>query len=194
MKNFTRTLRTLALALVVAGLGACTENSSLVAPETEDSEGLLSGLLGGLLGGGPMEVLERTTPLADTLTASATIGWAGGAIEIPEAGLRFVVPVGALTSPTTITITAPAGDRVGYHFAPHGLEFRRSARIIQSVVGTELEGSLALVSSARGAYFTGPLAPLVNPLELFNLQLLPGLTGQVTFDVDHFSGYVIAMN
>lgn len=194
MKRFTRTLRTLALALAVTGLGACTEAASPVAPETESSEGLFSSLLPGLVGGGSMDVVERTTPLADTLTASAVIGWRGGVIEIPEAGLRFVVPRGALRTPTEITVTAPAGDLVGYHFAPHGLNFRRPARIIQSTVGTELESSRALLRLARGAYFAGPLAPTIDALELFNLQLLPGLTRRVTFPVDHFSGYVIAMN
>lgn len=194
MKSFTHTLRALALAFLVTGIGACTEATSPVAPETEDAEGLFSSLLPGLVGGGSMDVLERTTPLADTVTASAVIGWSGGVIEIPEAGLRFVVPRGALRTPTEITVTAPAGDLVGYHFAPHGLQFRRPARIIQSTADTELEGSRSLLRSARGAYFSGPLGPVISPLELFNLQLLPGITRRVGFRVDHFSGYVIAMN
>lgn len=188
--SLRRTVFTVALAFTAS---ACTEGADPLAPSTTESEGLISSLWTGLVG--PMEVVERTVALDDTLTATARIGRAGGVIEIPEAGLRFVVPRGALRRPTTITVTAPAGDLVGYEFAPHGLQFRRPARIVQSIQGTELETMrFRLLRRARGAYFTGDLLPVINPLEIFDLDLLPGLGGDVSFDVDHFSGYVIAMN
>lgn len=183
-----RTVFTLAFAfLATAG---CADGTDPLAPPTDESEGLISSLLTGL--SRPMKVVERTTPLPDTLTATARIGRAGGVIEIPAAGLRFEVPRGALRRPTTITVTAPAGDLVGYHFEPHGLRFRRPARVTQAVRGTELSRGFRLLRRANGAYFTGDLLPFINPLEILDLDLIPG--GDVTFDIDHFSGYVIAMN
>ncbi|MFG0253254.1 MAG: hypothetical protein ACF8NJ_10310 [Phycisphaerales bacterium JB038] len=186
-----RTLLTLAVAVLMSA--GCTEQANPVAPPTDQTDGLVSSLVSRLHR--PMRVVERTVPLIDTLTASARIGPAGGVIEIPAAGLRFEVPRGALRRPTTITVTAPAGDLVGYHFAPHGLNFDRPARVTQAMAGTELAGSLRLLRRAQGAYFTGALLPRIDPLELLDLDVILGLGGgDVAFDIDHFSGYVIAMN
>ncbi|PYP79492.1 MAG: hypothetical protein DMD35_07965 [Gemmatimonadetes bacterium] len=45
----------------------------------------------------------------------------GGTLAIVEAGVNVTLPRGALTSTTTITMTARAGSLVAYDFAPHGV-------------------------------------------------------------------------
>lgn len=116
-----------------------------------------------------------------------TIGYQGGIIRLPESGLTVVVPLGALRADTRITVTAPAGDLVGYYFEPHGLEFRRSVTLMQDMQLTDL---LSL-KSPSAAYFQGELEPEVRALESIALWLLRTLG---VFEIDHFSGYVIATN
>lgn len=132
-------------------------------------------------------VLERNSPLAQDEVVTRTIGVLGGIIRLPQAGLTVVVPPLALDSQTQITVTAPAGNLVGYHFAPHGLEFAVPLIVTQDLTNTLFQGLTGL----RAVYFDGELAPSVDPLEELTLDLL-GLLG--TFQVHHFSGYVIATN
>ncbi|MBT8488993.1 MAG: hypothetical protein HKO77_10925 [Gemmatimonadetes bacterium] len=139
------------------------------------------------LTGAEVTVLERAEPLARTETASRTIGSWGGVIRLPEAGLTVLVPRGALRSRTSITVTAPAGALVGYHFEPHGLEFRRPVTLVQDITLTSLLNGRALL----GAYFQGPLEPTVTALEILPLYLTQS-SGAIR--IDHFSGYVIATN
>src|SRR5687768_12792454 len=100
-----RRTRALALGLVLLGslaLGSCAESPTTPAAPASES------LLGGLLGGSTVDVVKRTTPLASDEVVSRTIGIQGGTIYLPQAGLVLLVPPGALASPTTITVTAPA--------------------------------------------------------------------------------------
>src|SRR5436309_274804 len=68
-------------------------------------------------------VLQRSTPLANSITASKTIGVLGGTLSLPGAGLVVVVPPGAVLQATTISVTALAGSNVAYEFSPHGTTF-----------------------------------------------------------------------
>ena len=84
------------------------------------------------LTGQDVAVLERSRPLDSDEVVSETIGYGGGIIRLPESGLTVFVPWGAVRAPTRITVTAPAGDLVGYHFEPHGLEFRRPVTLART--------------------------------------------------------------
>src|SRR5881396_3516436 len=68
-------------------------------------------------------VVQRSVPLRDDLSASAIITAAGGSLEIPRAGLLVVIPEGALSSSTRVSVTAARGKRVVYSFEPHGTVF-----------------------------------------------------------------------
>jgi hypothetical protein len=179
----------LCLALLVAGCTDLPTAPTAPAEPVEDpSYGLLG--LGGLLGSGGggdglVTVLERRVPLATAEVVTRTIGRAGGIIRLPEAGLTVVIPLWALSSNTEITVTAPAGNLVGYHFAPHGLRFRRPVTVMQDL---DLRQLLSL-NTLSAHYFDGELEPKVTSLERLTLWLLRTLG---IFRIEHFSGYVIA--
>jgi hypothetical protein len=183
-----RRTRSAALALLLLGtfaFQACTES-----PTAPGSAPAANSLLGGLLGN-PVDVVHRTVPLAQDEVATATIGYAGGTLYLPQAGLTVVVPTGALSTATTIKITAPAGDLMGYYFEPHGLVFKKPLHAVQSLDGAELGLLQKLLAQPVAAYFTGTLQPQVNALQLLPLDVW-GLLNRATFDIPHFSGYVIA--
>jgi hypothetical protein len=135
-----------------------------------------------------VRVLRRRVALDHDEVESAVIGPWGGTIRLEEAGLTVRVPMGALRGYTRITVTAPAGDLVGYYFAPHGLQFERPLTVSQDLFGTE---GLGLLNGLSVAYFEGDLEPSVTALESLPLWLLR-LLG--IFQVEHFSGYVIAVD
>lgn len=132
-------------------------------------------------------VAERNRPLAQDEVATQVIGPLGGVMRLPEAGLTVVFPIGALDSATEITVTAPAGNLVGYHFEPHGIEFGAPVVVMQDLTKTMVQDRTDL----SAVYFEGELEPEVTALEELTLELLE-LLG--IFEIDHFSGYIIATN
>jgi hypothetical protein len=125
-------------------------------------------------------VLTREEPLTQDEVVTQTIGRSGGTIRLPRAGLTVTIPYGALSSYTRITVRAPAGDLLGYEFAPHGLEFRKPVTLTQEV--TSPDGGLEAI------YFDGELQPTVEVLEVLPVWA----TGDVAvFRIQHFSGYAM---
>ena len=190
------------LAATAAFSYGCGEGAAPVGPAEQPAGSLLGTLTGTVLETAvPVNVLQRTSPLARDISVSAEIGKSGGTIEIREAGLKFVVPSNALVPPSrqktvTITVTALKGDEVAYTFQPHGLQFREPVRIEQEFKGTSAEGNRSLLEGVEGAYF-----PSVSDLDAVQgvasvLEFRPtsvDVTGsKIRFTVDHFSGYLIA--
>lgn len=175
---------------LAVGFSACGDTvTAPVEPEVPEAS---AGLLSSLFRAPTVEVVHRSQPLATDEVVSMVIGREGGTIRLPEAGFAFHVPRWALREPTEITITAPAGELVGYHMEPHGLRFRRSAVAVQDLTKTELPFlQRVLGGQPVAAYFQGDLAPRVQALEILDLNLW-GILGIGTFRIDHFSGYVIA--
>lgn len=188
MLQYRRFFSVLLMGAVVAISGCDTPApTDFQASEVEQLGVLAPGLLGS---GSEVTVLERTKPLASELSVTQVIGRDGGVIEISEAGLTVSFPQGALTRPTEITVTAPSGNLVGYHFAPHGLKFHESVTVHQDLSLTEARLGSTVLGSLSAAYFAGDLDPKVLALEVLDLSILDGLLAQ--FKIDHFSGYVIA--
>lgn len=180
------------LSLIAATSLACSDAPTAPAsPTPEASPGLLDGLL---KRSDEATVLKRTVPLAADDVVTKTIGPAGGLITLANAGLTLTIPPLALSVPTAITLLAPAGDLVGYHFEPHGLEFQLPVLALQDLTGTEAPRLGGLFGTGlKAVYFEGELAPLVEVLE--TIPVLPALGGSAgIFVLDHFSGYVIATN
>jgi hypothetical protein len=167
--------------------GACSDLPTAPAPESVAPS---NGLLGTLLGGpdepsGEVAVLRRNVPLAEDEVVTQWVGRLGGIIRLPRAGLTVVVPFGAVSRSTRITVTAPAGDLVGYDFQPHGLQFDRPLLVTQDLLSTEGLGLLNL----QAVYFEGGLEASVTPLESLPVWLLNTLG---IYRIEHFSGYALA--
>lgn len=138
--------------------------------------------------------VERTTPLANDVTWSFTVGPSGAVSGNSAAGLIVTVPSGALSSVQTITVTALAGKPVAYRFAPHGLVFDKDVSLSQSLVGTSV--SLLALPVLSGAYFaTDNLQLTANGLAQVT-EIIPAtvnpLTRRAVFPIRHFSGYILA--
>jgi hypothetical protein len=201
MKIAIRRLATLALALAIAG---CSDHTTapvtLTAPTAGPSNDLLGGVLGtvgGVVGGvtdalglTTVHGIQRTVPLAEPITVVKTIGREGGYLNIPEAGVTVIVPAGALSSPTEITMTARAGSMIAYDFAPHGITFDRPLVFNQSLRGT----NAGLLSSLKLGYYSDP--SLLDGTTALVSELIGGivsrLTGTFTAPIKHFSGYVVS--
>ncbi len=202
------------LAASAAISAGCGEVAAPVGPVEQPSSTLVHDLVDGLSDdlvvsttstvlktATPVDVLQRTSPLAQDITVSAAIGKSGGTIEIREAGLKFVVPSNALVPPSrqktvTITVTALKGDEIAYTFQPHGLQFREPVRIEQEFKGTTAEGYRSLLEGVEGGYFPSvsdldPTSGIASVLE-FRPTSVDVTGSRIKFTTDHFSGYLIA--
>jgi hypothetical protein len=193
MSNVSRLIAAIAVAGLLAPLSACSDAAGPQRPAAVPHAahaGLLSGvgsLLSSLI---TTNGITRQQPLAADISVSATIGSAGGVIEIPAAGLRLTIPAGALSAPTAITATAVAGRLVAYEFAPHGLVFAAPVKFQQSTAGL----NVGLITIVQGGYFLSrsdldQTAGTAVVQELLNATI--GL-GQISFTIKHFSGYMPA--
>jgi hypothetical protein len=143
-------------------------------------------------------VITRTVPLAADLSATATIGKAGGELRIDGAGVKVVFPAGALRTSTTITMKALAGGVVAYDFQPHGTQFYLPVMIQQDVGGT----SAATETQSRlmyGGYFGTSLDSSFVDASKTRVKVLQTQLGyldvskkQIKIFVGHFSGYTYA--
>ncbi len=193
-----RDIRSLTSALVLALAVAVTGCSDLpFTPEAPAQESTLANLsatdvlwLQDKMGDDfeLVTVVRRSVPLLEDESVTMVIGPAGGEIKLQLAGLKFKVDEGALTEDVSITITAPAGDLVGYFFEPHGLQFLEPVKTIQDRKLLDLPKKYRKVTM-NAAYFTGPLLPEVETNETLPIQFK---AGTLEFYISHFSGYVIA--
>lgn len=175
-----------ATALVIS---ACSD-AGVSAPATPvASEPTASNLLGLT----EVEPISRITPLANDVSWSFTVGSGGATSSNAAVGLTIVVPSGAVSSPTVITVTALKGSAVAYNFAPHGLRFSRNVALTQKLQGTSVGSQL--LPSLIGGYFANDDDLLDNGLALVS-EVLSGatnpLTKTFTFPIVHFSGYLVA--
>jgi hypothetical protein len=189
--RFTTARALLTATLLAIGLSACGVES----PASPDQRAITpaSGASASILLGSPTAVtpLLRTTPLAAPISVSRTVGILGGAISIPQAGLTVVVPALAVTSPTTITVTALAGSQVAYEFAPHGIRFTTPLVMTQNLLGTQARsgGSINPLSLFVGYFPNSTTTTSVTELLSVNLSVLNTLA---TTTLWHFSGYIYA--
>jgi hypothetical protein len=186
------------LGVLVAGLvlvAGCSQEpltgpTAPAAPAAQPSATLL-GDLTSTLGLTSANGLLRTTPLAEDITVVETIGTAGGKLSIPAAGVTVVIPAGALSTPTEITMTARKGSLVAYDFAPHGITFARPLVFTQKLSGTR-----ATLFSALGlklAYYKDP--SLLGATTALVSELVSGLFNVLNWSfnapIRHFSGYMV---
>jgi hypothetical protein len=189
-------LAAIALTLIAAA-GCSTEGTpTLAAPigaPTEASAGLV-GTLGGVVNSTLTLAtgMQRTAPLAESITVTKTIGAFGGTLSIPAAGVTVTVPAGALVAPTVITMTARAGSLIAYDFAPHGITFAKPLVFTQQLAGTNANPISALFFKL--AYY--PDASLLTQTTALVSELIDGAVNYrnwtYTSSIRHFSGYIIS--
>lgn len=188
-------LKRAALIVAFASVASCADAPTQPVAAPVD-HGQPTAILGSLLSKPDTVVaVKRTQPLPSTLRVSRTIGFLGGTLSIPSAGVSIYFPIGSVLRSTTVTMTAPAGSAVAYEFGPHGTRFLVPPIITQKLTGLDLAG--AQPTSLIGAYFTDldevNLATGVSLVtELLNITVVLG-GNSVSFPVQHFSGYLVAM-
>jgi predicted small lipoprotein YifL len=185
--------RLAALALSAVALTSCGTEHPTALPRLEQAvpESPSSDLLGSLTSLLSMKGVQRTTALSAPITVSKSIGSEGGTLAIPAAGVTVVIPQGALTTTTTITMTARAGTLIAYDFAPHGIVFAKPLVFKQSLKGTNV--SLLTAPFLRLAYYAD--ASLLTKVGALVTELLGGvvdtLSWTFTGSISHFSGYIL---
>lgn len=194
MSSPIRRIGAVALAL---SLAACSADQVAAPTQTQASPSAPSAsLLGGLLGTvtgllTTQTAVQRTTPLAAPITVSKQIGYYGGTLSIPEAGVTVIVPVGALSRTTTITMTARAGSLLAYDFSPTGTVFNKPLVFRQTLNGTNV--TLLQAPLLRLGYYSDP--GLLGTLTATVSDLLGGVVNLLdwsfTAPINHFSGYVV---
>lgn len=189
-------------ATTLATIAACSAGDSLNGPKRVDAP---SHLLGGIIQTTEeitesttsllIAPLKRTAPLGNDVTWSFTVGSGGGSSSDSTVGLTVKIPAGALSSPTTITVTALKGSAVAYGFQPHGLVFAKNAFLTQNLRGTEAGGLLS-IPLLSGAHFATETLQLNSDGLAVVTEIVPALTDllsqKVTFGIGHFSGWIVA--
>jgi len=198
MGKALKSLATFAVVLGMTGVG-CSDaptGAALTGPDQVNA-GRANGLIGGLLGTVTnllIPPVTRNTPLANDVVWTFVAGPLGGASSNSALGLSIVVPPGALSSTQTITVTALAGAPVAYGFEPH-LTFAVPVVLTQNLRGTSAGGLLSL-PLLSGAHFDGDRLQLTANGTAIVSEIVPSLssllTKTTTFQVDHFSGWIVA--
>jgi hypothetical protein len=187
------TLTTLG-AIALSGLAACADAPSAPAAASAESLAPSEAPQFALLSSAQTaNVLTRSSALSYSVRVAQTIGSAGGTITVPSTGLTLVVPAGAVSAPTTFTISSPAGRGVWYDFGPSGAKFAVPLVIKQDLRGMALTGLDR--RQFEGAYYVdGTRSETTRTAKV--TEVLPvtfNATGtELTFKVTHFSGYMVS--
>jgi hypothetical protein len=184
------TVRALSAVVVGCIISSCSDSSAPVSPPATTAPTKL------ITGPTRLDVVTWDTPVTTAQSASAQIGPLGGQIRLPSLGLTVIFPAFALTSPTTITVTAVPGDEVAYEFEPHGTQFLLPVIVRQSLALTSASDDWGRIRGVLyGGYFADASAldqvgrtALVDEILRVSIDKL---LGSATFTVTHFSGYLL---
>lgn len=191
-----RILSTLVLAGSLVTASACgTESTSPiqqpVQPTVQSSDLLglpLTDLLKTVTGvvAGQTWLVAPSKPITVSVNVSPT---QGGLLTIPLLGVVVTIPKGAVDKPTTITMTALAGDVVALDFAPHGTKFKAPLKVVQNMLFTNWLGQ-----SFDVVYFKANTDINEKNNTITYSEVIPvGMIGPVaTYNIWHFSGYATA--
>jgi hypothetical protein len=209
----SRFVRSLVVGFTAFGLISCADSPTApkVAP-AQAQAGLLSGLLGGILQ--PVTSIVGFVADATGLTVhavkwdaeqpqvsysvTATIQPWGSTVTLPETDLTVVFPYGAVSQPTTITITSDP-NYVAYSMYPHGLKFAKPVAVTQRLRKTAVYGQ-PLSGKLFGAYTNDDLIDLGKLLHALEIELSTtiftpnsnNLPDTEVWIINHFSRYMLA--
>lgn len=191
---------------VLFALAGCSDATAPAAaaptPDAQRPEallGILDPIVNTLLGtSDTVLVLQRNAPLDRDITVSKVVGSGGGSLSIPDAGLTVAIPSGALSYPTTVTVTALKGNRVAYEFGPHGTKFAKPVAMTQDLRKTVITPEMLPYVSFKAGYFSSLTDLVFGLLRSIVDELLPATADAssmvVRFNVSHFSGYLVAVD
>ncbi len=138
-------------------------------------------------GSGSPVITERGTESGAAV--SITIGSGGGSFQSADGILTVIVPAGALTTSTTLTIQpitneAPMGQGGGYRLGPEGATFAKPVQLKftydeQSLDGT-LEDFLWIVTQAEDRSWNGVVKSVIDKT-----------ANTVTVETTHFSDWAM---
>jgi hypothetical protein len=211
----SRFVRTFALVLTAAFAISCADSSPTgPAAPLNAQDGLLSDLLGALKPLAPdligfvadatgltvHPVKWSASRTAVPYSVTRTIDRSGGTLSIPEADFTITFPYGAVSQPTTITITSDPSF-VAYKMYPHGLRFSKPVTVTQRLKNTEVFG-VPLTGHLFGAYLANDLLDLANVLHALEIEtsitiFAPSadktpLPDTQVWIINHFSRYMLA--
>lgn len=102
-------------------------------------------------------------------------------------GVTLAIPAGAVTQPVVVRMIVPGGDYMQARFEPHGLQFEKQATLTFQVDASEVaEESLV------GVYFGDSDVTFGGYVEAYETFEVRRERGSVSFDISHFSGYIVA--
>jgi hypothetical protein len=160
------------LAALALALAACGDHPALLhEPEIPALHSLSS-------------ITLLNCPVAESRSASATIGSAGGTLELDGHSIR--VPEGAVSAPTEFTLAVPAGQHLKVEFTAdgrHGFSFARSAFVGVSYAHCGL--TLFSVSAWYLDPVTGEPIQRMTSMHQFSAK-------RVTFGTNHLSLFALA--
>jgi hypothetical protein len=183
-------------AALIAGLGAmsaCGDSSTMLGPKTSAIAADRATAADGHRR--HVRVLRWNEALSHDVTASAAIGPRGGTLSLRGLNTTFVVPAGALTARTTITVTALAGRRVVFTMTPHGTQFAKPAILTMSLKNTNAYHKQSWRTLLEAGYIESPVQigtdDGVDTYEDIATTVDAGVT-VASFPMSHFSVVILA--
>ncbi len=162
-----------------AALASIPQYDSLVASY---SPNLVGDLVGGVVNTVQGLLLQCTPqPYASNVK---TVGYAGGVLRAGPHTL--IIPKGALSTNTVITMEAPVAPRAQVTFKPHGLKFGNWSKPVLTLSYQHCSGLGMLLP--KQIVYTDDLLKILETLISLELKQ----TKTVSAPLSHFSSYVVA--
>jgi hypothetical protein len=183
------------LLIAAAIVVACAGDQALVAPRLGDGAPALGVVT--TPGGAAVLPVNREVPLSQNRSWSFDVGPDGDVVRDAAMGLTVVVPAGAVSSTTHITVIALKGAPLAYRFEPHGLQFAVPIQLVQSLHGLMVRTDRLGVAPLFGGYFaddslaTDSVTGAAHVIEVLPI-LIDTRARAAVLDVRHFSGYTVA--
>jgi hypothetical protein len=175
MKLNSPSLPAIGILICLVILGACKKTN-------------ISG--GNNSGGSDTTNIPYITPLGDTagIPVSGSIGASGGTLTSSDGRVQLVVPAGALSQTTNITIQpivnlCPGGIGLAYNLLPNGTQFAVPASLIFKYTSDEVNGTDPFLVTSAFQDSVG--AWEVNDTE----KDVDTVNNKISFDINHFTPY-----
>lgn len=202
-----KVMNLLAVAVASLALAACSDTPSPTSPSATSASIVAStpAPASSLVVGFTETAVRWTNKPSTVLSVSGVIGNSGGSLAIPGANFTITFPSGAVSQPTSITVSTIPGDYVVYDMLPHGITFNRSVQVRQGLSNTQASGGvLGILPGGHlfGTYTSSDAVPAADgtflATEILNSQtiwsLISGLLAPdyQTWQINHFSRYMLA--